>query len=49
MWCFDVGFWGRTSVFGVARSVQGISFGGILGDFGCPCLTLDIHVSAGWQ
>ena len=47
--CFDVGVWGRTGVFGVARSVQGTSFGGVLGDFGGACLTLGIHVSARWQ
>ena len=43
---FDVGVWGRTSIFGVAQSVRGTSFGGILSDFGGACLTLDIRVSA---
>ena len=43
--CFDVGAWGP-GVFGVAKSVQEISFGGILGDFCGTCLTLGIHVSA---
>ena len=43
-----MGVWGL-GVFGVAKSVQGTYFGGILGNFGVPCLTLGIHVSAGWQ
>ena len=47
--CFDVGVWGQMGVFGVTRSVLGISYGGILGDFGDASLTLDIHVSVGWQ
>ena len=29
--------------------MQGISFGGILGDFVCACPSLDIHVSAECQ
>ena len=47
--CFDVAVWDPTGVFGVAMCVRGTSFGGILGDFGGACLTLGIHVSAGWQ
>ena len=46
--CFDVGVWGP-GVFGVAKSVQETSSGGILGDFAVACLTLGIHVSAGCQ
>ena len=44
-----MGVWGRGGAFLVALSIQGTSFGGILGDFGGACLTLGIPVTVRLQ
>ena len=45
IWVFGVG-WVFSGLPGVCRGLRLVAF---LGDFGGTCLTLDIHVSDGWQ